>query len=412
MAYDAKTDYAKLMQDAFAKNDAKAFNTALNTRQEKINALGLTNKVESNQDILNRLNATKTAPTQAVTQATQQPFPQQTKPQYQLPKPADNSAQINQTFNFQLDSLRQAIANSKAKLQNQKSQLPQQYDPLRTSAYTNSKLSAIGNNENLANQGLAGALYAPPTSGTSESSRVAQNVGLGNSLNNINLQQREATNALDNAALDLDTQAFSSEADIRQSLSQALTNEQNRLYDAGVEAAKFNYGASQDIIDNQFRQSQFDYGKQQDTIDNNYRDRAFEESVKQNGIQQGNWQQEFTFREMQQKIENALSQKRIGLDAAQVALQQAKFKADQDPDSLDNQLKKKQLESKDNTNTAVANMTNWVYNTQSNEESLTRLTQNKALILQQLQESGYSGSEALKYYNELLTDLGQYITSQ
>lgn len=73
-------------------------------------------------------------------------------------------------------------------------------------------------------------------------------------------------------------------------------------------------------------------------------DRGFEESVRQFNVGQQNWQKEFTFKEMQQKIENALAQKRISIDQAQLALQQARFVADQDANSLDNKIKQAQLE--------------------------------------------------------------------
>jgi hypothetical protein len=61
-----------------------------------------------------------------------------------------------------------------------------------------------------------------------------------------------------------------------------------------------------------------------------------------------------------------------------------------------------------NNNTKIAQMTSWVYNVPTNAEALSRLTQNKALILQQLQEAGYDGSTALKYWNDMYAD----ITSQ
>lgn len=60
-------------------------------------------------------------------------------------------------------------------------------------------------------------------------------------------------------------------------------------------------------------------------------------------LNQQNWQREMTFKERQAQIENALSSGRLSIEQAQLALSQAKFQADNDPNSLDNQLKREQL---------------------------------------------------------------------
>lgn len=99
----------------------------------------------------------------------------------------------------------------------------------------------------------------------------------------------------------------------------------------------------QQDFNNLFTQGQFDYQKQQDTIKNT----QWQQTMGLNLRQQ-------TFAEAQQKIENALSQQRISQEGASQALQWAKFNADQDPSSLDNQYKKAQIDSlqgKYNTNT-------------------------------------------------------------
>lgn len=83
----------------------------------------------------------------------------------------------------------------------------------------------------------------------------------------------------------------------------------------------------------------------QQQFENDLATRKFEESIRQFNIGQENWQRQFTYQQMQDKIQNALAAKRISLEQAQVALQQAKFKAEQDPDSLDNQYKRAQIEA-------------------------------------------------------------------
>lgn len=61
-------------------------------------------------------------------------------------------------------------------------------DANKSAAYVNSRVSAIGNNEMLAMQGLAGNMYNNPQSGMSESSRIGQDANLQNNLNAANQQ--------------------------------------------------------------------------------------------------------------------------------------------------------------------------------------------------------------------------------
>lgn len=61
-------------------------------------------------------------------------------------------------------------------------------DANKSAAYVNSRVSAIGNNEMLAMQGLAGNMYNNPQSGMSKSSRIGQDANLQNNLNAANQQ--------------------------------------------------------------------------------------------------------------------------------------------------------------------------------------------------------------------------------
>jgi len=89
-----------------------------------------------------------------------------------------------------------AYASNKANLDAQASALTDQYNALRNQAYVNARLNAIGNNEILASQGLAGNLYDNPVSGVSETSRVAQNVGMRNDINAANRQENAERDAI------------------------------------------------------------------------------------------------------------------------------------------------------------------------------------------------------------------------
>lgn len=98
----------------------------------------------------------------------------------------DANAIALQTYDKQLAAYKAALqagydaqANSIAA---QAAKLKDQYNTSRNDVYTNSRLSAIGNNERLAARGLAGNLYDYARSGTSESSRIAQDIAMRKAL--------------------------------------------------------------------------------------------------------------------------------------------------------------------------------------------------------------------------------------
>ena len=114
----------------------------------------------------------------------------------------------------------QAAANAEAQ-----KRVKSQYDAARSDAYSNARLSAIGNNERLAALGLAGNLYDYARSGTSETSRIAQDVSMRKSLSALDQGQAAAHNEYELALL--------------QAQKEADMNYANKV--AEVEAAKIPY---------------------------------------------------------------------------------------------------------------------------------------------------------------------------
>ena len=114
----------------------------------------------------------------------------------------------------------QAAANLNAQ-----NKLKSQYDAARSNVYTNNRLSAIGNNERLAALGLAGNLYDYARSGTSETSRIAQDVSMRKSLSALDQGQADAYSEYQLALL--------------QAQKEADMNYANKV--AEVEAAKIPY---------------------------------------------------------------------------------------------------------------------------------------------------------------------------
>lgn len=93
-------------------------------------------------------------------------------------------------------ALDQAYQAQMAQLTQQGEALTGTYDDVRKSAYSNSRVSALGNNEALAASGLSGNAYGMPVSGYSETSRVAQNTALGSALNQATRDEASAKNAV------------------------------------------------------------------------------------------------------------------------------------------------------------------------------------------------------------------------
>lgn len=117
-----------------------------------------------------------------------------------------------------------AKASNQANQQAQQANIGQQYNAARGQAYVNSRLGAIGNNEALAAQGLAGNLYGGPQSGVSESARVAQNVGMRNSINSATLQE---SSARDQLALEIMQSGLALDMEYAQYMAQAIIEKAN-----------------------------------------------------------------------------------------------------------------------------------------------------------------------------------------
>lgn len=139
----------------------------------------------------------------------------------------DANAIALQTYDKQLAAYKAALqsgyeaqANSIAA---QAAKLKDQYNTSRNDIYTNSRLSAIGNNERLAARGLAGNLYDYARSGTSETSRIAQDVAMRKALAQQNNAEISANNDLNLKLLEAQREADAKYAEY------AARNEESKL---------------------------------------------------------------------------------------------------------------------------------------------------------------------------------------
>lgn len=139
----------------------------------------------------------------------------------------DANAIALQTYDKQLAAYKAALqagydaqANSIAA---QAAKLKDQYNTSRNDVYTNSRLSAIGNNERLAARGLAGNLYDYARSGTSETSRIAQDVAMRKALAQQNNAEISANNDLSLKLLEAQREADAKYAEY------AARNEESKI---------------------------------------------------------------------------------------------------------------------------------------------------------------------------------------
>jgi hypothetical protein len=139
-------------------------------------------------------------------------------PNVDIPGAYDAAAQKYKEY---LDA---AYGSQKASTEAQAAKLKEQYDATRGQAYVASRLSAIGNNEALAANGLAGGMYSSPTSGMSETSRIAQDVALRNNINAINLQENGARDELAQALIQA---GFTRDMNYAQYMAQAIIDKAN-----------------------------------------------------------------------------------------------------------------------------------------------------------------------------------------
>lgn len=135
-----------------------------------------------------------------------------------------------------------AYNQTKANLDAQAQKLGQQYTRERSNIYTNARVNAIGNNEAMAANGLAGGLYSSPTTGYSESSRIKQNLALQNSLNDANLQEQSAR---DDIALQIIDAGYTRDKNIAEYLAQQAINRANSEAAENQFGANYNFNAWQ-----------------------------------------------------------------------------------------------------------------------------------------------------------------------
>lgn len=160
---------------------------------------------------------------------------------------ANSGTNVSGAYDAAADSFKRAenaaYEATRAGLWKQGDKVADQYNDIRSQAYVNARLKAVGNNEALASKGLSGSLYDGAQSGVSETSRIAQDSSMRNDIN-------YATRA-EQATID----------EIAQAIIQAgLTRDRNiaaRLAELSVQRANAIAAARQQDYENAFKERQY-----------------------------------------------------------------------------------------------------------------------------------------------------------
>lgn len=131
-----------------------------------------------------------------------------------------------------LNSFQTAQAESQQRLQNSLQGINTTYRNNVTQAQTAARISALGQEEKLAAVGLSGgSAYAAPTSGYTETSRVAADNSLRTNLNTLSatrMQQEQAARNTSSSEIAQARQSYeNSVSDIRLQMAQAQINQYN-----------------------------------------------------------------------------------------------------------------------------------------------------------------------------------------
>lgn len=245
--------------------------------------------------------------------------------------------------------------NASSALDTQEAGIDPAYYNRKNTVAANSDIGAMNFAQFMASRGIKGASGAMP--------EIYRNNALQGNLGELERQQQGEHDqiARNRAGIETNYQAdvAAANADIDAQGLQAYINQMNadrayRLQEADLTG---NLGGTPTLAARQFQTSVDQWNTtnaqqmEQQKLDNLYRQKVFDYNVSRDAVADSHWQQQMnldmrrqTFSEAQAKIENSFRSQQITQQEKDRALQWAKFNADQDPTSLDNQLKQSQLD--------------------------------------------------------------------
>ncbi|MDR3765557.1 MAG: hypothetical protein Q3Y08_00770, partial [Butyricicoccus sp.] len=265
VSFDPNFDYAEAIANT---TDAAERARLLQERQAKIDAMGLEGKVGSNE---------------AVSVWTQNYRP------YWVSSGEEDPSDLNVTGLYDaaakarlqaFETARQAIGQ---RLQSQYDDIEQSYRQGMTQADVNARRSALGNEEKLAALGLSmGSAYGAPTSGYTETSRVAMDNAYRSDLNGLAAARLSARSAAAQSAAEQETSLltgyYNNEASAALQQAQAALSQYNADRDYSISLAGLT-GFLNGVPTMAYQQMQSDWALNQSQMQVDAQQTAYEQAV-------------------------------------------------------------------------------------------------------------------------------------
>jgi hypothetical protein len=257
-------------------------------------------------------------------------------------------------------------------------------------------------------------------SGENVTANVGLNAAKQGAIGNINTQEATFISNLKKAIADAQANAeYDSAAAVSDTESaklQAILNQANSDRDYGLSVAGLTgnlngnrtlAGQQLDSSNNQWNQ-QFNYQQGRDAVADNQWNKTYNENVREFDINQKNWQQQFTYQQAQDAIQNQIARGQLSISQGNLALAKARLDAENDPNSLDNQIKRAQLNSENAQTDYVKAQTNALTNKTDNTSTTNQLKVKLQAISQDLaQMSPYDAyTEQQDNPSDYIQDIG------
>jgi len=339
------------------KKTASTANTALR------NQYGITSDTASSADLESVIAARNAQQAQASQQATSEQ------------RIADLAAAQKQKAMAELGAVKESALQS---LNAEKSTIAPTYQANRNEIASEASAQAKRLAELMAKSKLEGA----------GASAQMQQIGMGNLQSNLASSNTAESNALADvarrqslaeSAYQTGLQSSNASADIaniQNLINQANTNRTTALQEAGITGmygGQQTQSAKESAINQANQQAAYNESVRQFNLQQQQQQKSFDEGVRQfNANMDFNTKQwiasnaldlrQQTFAEAQAAIQNALSRGQLSVSQGNNALAWAKFNADQDPTSLDNQIKSAQLSGLQAENTQIGQQTTKEFN--------------------------------------------------
>ena len=255
-----------------------------------------------------------------------------------------------------IDAIRAKVDEMKSQYESQLATIPQQYQSARNQASAEAVMNQRIANEQLANLGLA-------RSGQMLTTQAQTGAAMQNRMAEIDAAQQAAESEIQQAIFKLQSEGRADEAELiaanQKELTQALLDEYSRQQEAGQQQfenqlalSKFNYQQQADAQDLAMEEAKFRYKQQSDAQELAYKVQQakanqqykYDALKQQYGLakanlilQQQKAQQSAYQFEVSQRLKELSQQQDFSIKEANLALNQAKLAAENDPTTLKNQ---------------------------------------------------------------------------